>query len=169
MRRRMKAGDGILNTTSRIAANQGSAMNVVREGRHFLGRDMARPANPARTALWTGGFVMALAHAGTAHAFRAIDAPPPTRAAVLNAPQADAASQADDRGSLRQGVVDAVSTKGDAVRVNGAWFVLIEGHTQVFRDGRPAPAGALVKGLQVKFTLAPGTTDQKTLGVVYVP
>ncbi len=113
--------------------------------------------------------MVALGHAAGAHAARAIDAPPPTRAAVLNAPQADAALQADDRSSLRQGVVGAVGANGDAVLVNGSWFVIVEGRTQVFRNGRPAPAGTLAKGQRVKFTLAPGTVDRKTLGVVYVP
>ena len=104
-----------------------------------------------------------------AFAARAIDAPPPTRAAVLNAPRVDAAVQADDRSSLRQGMVGSVSASGDAVLVNGAWFFIVEGRTQLFRDGRPAPAGALANGQWLKFTLAPGTADRRTLGVVYVP
>jgi hypothetical protein len=160
---RASAGHGILNTASPAAANQGPAMNVVRVDGSVRGRAFAR------AALCAGVTVVLLGHAAGAHAFRAIDAPPPTRAAVLNAPQADAALQADDRSSLRQGVIGAVSTAGDAVLVNGAWFVIVEGRTQVFRDGRPAPAGTLAKGQQVKFTLAPGTPDHKTLGVVYVP
>lgn len=163
MQRRAGADHGIFNTMSRAAASQGSAMNVVRVGEDLRG------CGRVRSALWTGGFVMALAHAAVAHAFRAIDAPPPTRAAVQNAPQVDPALQADDRGSLRQGVVGAVSANGDAVLVNGTWFVIVEGRTQVFRNGRPAPAGTLAKGQQVKFTLAPGTVDRKTLGVVYAP
>lgn len=138
-----------------------------RSGQHLWG------SLRARATAWAGGAVVALGlwlglSAG-AHATRAIDAPPPTRAAVLNAPQADAALQADDRSSLRRGMVDSVSASGDAVLIHGSWFFIVEGRTQLFRDGRAASAGALAKGQWVKFTLAPGTADRKTLGVVYVP
>lgn len=162
-------------TMLRAAANEGSAMNVVhggvRAGGPVGGSAGGRVSGNAlaRAAVWAGGLMLALGPVAGAHAARAIDAPPPTRAAVLNAPQADAALQADDRSSLRLGVVDLVNANGDAVLVNGAWFFIVEGRTQLFRNGRPAPAGALAKGQVVKFTLAPGVADRRTLGVVYVP
>lgn len=170
MRRHVGAAHGILTiTTLRAAVNERSAMNVVRERVGGPADVRGGGSALARAAVWAGGGLLVLGHVAGAHAARAIDAPPPTRAAVLNAPQVDAALQADDRSSLRQGLVGSVSASGDAVLVNGAWFFIVEGRTQLFRNGRPAPAGALAKGQLVKFTLAPGTADRKTLGVVYVP
>jgi hypothetical protein len=111
----------------------------------------------------------ALLAAGAAHAVRAIDAPPPTRAAVLNAPQPSPAIQADDSASLRQGVVADVNTSANTVYINGSWLRIAEGSTRLFQQGRPVQADALRKGQRLKFTLAPGAADRKTLGVVYVP
>ena len=113
--------------------------------------------------------IAALLAAGAAHAVRAIDAPPPTRAAVLNTPRPDAAAQADDSSSLRQGVVGDVSANGERVYVNGTWLFVAEGTTRLFRQGRAVPATSLSKGQLLKFTLAPGAADRKTLGIVYVP
>ena len=121
--------------------------------------------NPFRTSLW----VATLLVVPTAHAVRAIDAPPPTRAAVLNALRPDPALQADDSSSLRQGVVTAVSPNADAVLVNGSWLGIVEGRTALFRQGRSVPASQLSKGQMLRFTLAPGNADRKVLGVVYVP
>lgn len=113
--------------------------------------------------------VVAAGLAGSAaHAVRAIDAPPPTRAAVLNAPRPDPVAQADDSSSLRQGVVSAVSPNGDRVYINGAWLAVVEGRTTLFQRGRAALPSQLSKGQRLSFTLAPGA-DRKTLGVVYVP
>lgn len=113
--------------------------------------------------------LVALLVGGNAQAVRAIDAPPPTRAAVLNTPRPDPAVQADDSSSLRQGVVADLSPKGDWVFVNGSWLAIVEGRTRLFQSGRTAQPDALRKGQLLKFTLAPGTADRKTLGVVYVP
>lgn len=110
-----------------------------------------------------------LSAASAAHAVRAIDAPPPTRAAVINTPRPDPAAQADDSTSLRQGVVAAVSPNADAVLVNGSWLGIVEGRTALFRQGRPVQASQLSKGQMLRFTLAPGSADRKVLGVVYVP
>jgi hypothetical protein len=111
----------------------------------------------------------ALLATGVSHAARALDAPPPTREAVVNAPQADAAAQADDRTSLRQGVISAIGTKGDAVLINGSWLGIVNGQTVLFRQGKPVRPDVLRKGQQLRFTLAPGAADRRTLGVVYVP
>ncbi len=121
--------------------------------------------NTFRTALW----VAMLLAVPSAHAVRAIDAPPPTRAAVLNASRPDPALQADDSASLRRGSVAAVSPNADAVLVNGSWLAIVEGRTTLFRQGRPVPASQLGKGQMLRFTLAPGSADRKVLGVVYVP
>ncbi len=103
------------------------------------------------------------------HAARAIDVPPPTRAAVVNAPLPDPAIQADDSSSLRRGVVADVSPNADWLFINGSWLRVTEGTTRLFRQGRPVQAKALGKGQRVEFTLAPGVADRKTLGIVYVP
>ncbi|KNZ32997.1 MAG: hypothetical protein AD742_08460 [Methylibium sp. NZG] len=108
-------------------------------------------------------------HGGLAQAARALDVPPPTPAAVLNAPKPDTATQADDRSSLRQGVVRDVSADRAWVYVNGTWLRIAEGSTQLFRQGRAVHASALSKGQLLRFTLAPGAADRTTLGVVYVP
>ena len=114
-------------------------------------------------------FLATLLVSVSAHAVRAIDAPPPTRAAVLNAPRTDPVAQADDSNSLRQGVVADVSPNADWVYVNGAWLRITEGSTRLFRQGRAVQPSSLSKGQVLKFTLAPGVADRKTLGVVYVP
>lgn len=106
---------------------------------------------------------------GVARAARALDVPPPTAAAVLNAPRPDAAAQADDRSSLRQGVVQEVSADRVWVRVNGSWLRIASDSTRLFRQGRPVQPSALSQGQLLKFTLAPGVADRTTLGVVYVP
>jgi hypothetical protein len=107
--------------------------------------------------------------AAPSHAARAIDVPPPTRAAVLNTPLPDPATQADDSSSLRQGVVSDVSPNADRLLVNGSWLRVAEGSTRLFRQGRPVQANAVGKGQLIQFTLAPGVADRKTLGIVYVP
>jgi len=117
----------------------------------------------------SGLLATAVLAAGASHAARAVDAPPPSRAAVVSAPQPHAAVQADDRASLRQGIVADISAKGDWVFVNGSWLGIVDGHTVLFRNGRPVRADVLRKGQPLRFTLAPGVADRKTLGVVYVP
>ncbi len=103
------------------------------------------------------------------HAVRAIDAPPPTRAAVVNAPKPDPVRQADDSASLRQGRVDAVAPNGDSIYINGAWVAIVVGRTRLFRQGRAVQPDVLGKGQVLRFTLAPGGAEPRTLGVVYVP
>ena len=120
------------------------------------------------TAMLLAAGLAAVVTGGAAQAARALDVPPPTAAAVLNAPKPDAAAQADDRSSLRQGVVAAVSADAAWVYVNGSWLRIASG-TKLFRQGRPVAAGALAKGQLLRFTLATGAADRKTLGVVYVP
>jgi hypothetical protein len=122
--------------------------------------------NPLRSSLVLCALVLPGAWAFAA---RAIDAPPPTRAAVLNTPQPDAALQADDSSSLREGIVADVGANGDKVLINGSWLAVAAGRTTLFQRGRPVSATALSKGQLVKFTLAPGSADRRTLGVVYVP
>ena len=81
-----------------------------------------------------------------------------------------AAPGADDSSSLREGVITAVGDKRDQIEVNGSWLKIVDGKTRVFRQGRTVNASdELVKGSKVKFTLAPGSADRATLGVVYVP
>ena len=121
------------------------------------------------TRLQTYLLLAAMSIGTSAHATRAIDAPPPTRAAVLNAPRPEPSLQADDRASLRRGMVTDVTAKGDAVLINGSWLAVVEGRTALFQHGKPAQASVLSKGQLLNFTLAPGVADRKTLGIVYVP
>ncbi len=115
-----------------------------------------------------GTLLVSLLASAPTHAARAIDVPPPTRAAVLNAPLPDPATQADDSSSLRQGVVTDISPNADWLFINGSWLRVAEGSTRLFRQGRPVQAKAVGKGQRVEFTLAPGVADRKTLGIVYV-
>jgi hypothetical protein len=150
-----------------------------RQRRGAVGDELTRPRTDSAARSAPKGKTMRRFHtmlligaglsAPAAHAARAIDAPPPTRAAVLNAPRPDPAAQADDASSLRQGLVAEVNAKGDAVLINGSWLAVADGRTVLFQRGRSVPASALNKGQVVKFTLAPGVADRKTLGVVYVP
>ena len=125
-----------------------------------------------KTPLFAAG-ILALSFAGQALAVRVESAPAPKPDSVRqeNPPSASkAAANADDRSSLREGVITAVSDKRDQVEINGSWLKVVDGQTRVFRQGRSVRSGdELVKGRQVKFTLAPGSSDNSTLGVVYVP
>lgn len=95
---------------------------------------------------------------------------PPQTATVSPNPTVAPTTTSDDSSSLREGVITAVNDKRDQIEVNGSWLKLVDGKTRVFRRGRAViGADELVKGSQVKFTLAPGAADPLTLGVVYVP
>lgn len=107
--------------------------------------------------------------AAPAVAARAAGAAVPEPEAVRSLPQTAPLAQADDRSSLRQGVVIAMSPQNHWVFVNGSWLGIVEGRTKLFRQGRPVGRESLTKGQLLRFTLAPGVQDGTTLGVVYVP
>lgn len=116
-------------------------------------------------AVWIAAF----GFAGPATAVRVENAGPPNQESVRQA-SPPSLQAADDKSSLRQGLITGVSEKRDQVEINGSWFKVVEGKTRVFRQGRAVKSGdELAKGLQVKFNLAPGSSDTTTLGVVYVP
>ena len=113
---------------------------------------------------------LALVAAGPTMAVRVTNAAPPPPDAVR--PASAASAKVDESNSLREGVITNVSEKRDQVMINGSWLKIVDGKTRVFRQGRAVNGGdELVKGKQVKFTIAPGATatDGLTLGVVYVP
>lgn len=70
---------------------------------------------------------------------------------------------------MHQGVVTAVSAQGDHVEIQGRAHFIAPGQTRFFRDGNAVTADALKKGQTLRFTLAGGSKDRPTLGVVYVP
>ena len=112
---------------------------------------------------------LALFAAGPTVAVRVANAPPPSDAVR---PASAASATVDESNSLREGVITNVSEKRDQVMINGSWLKIVDGKTRVFRQGRAVNGGdELVKGKQVRFTVAPGATaaDGLTLGVVYVP
>ena len=119
--------------------------------------------------------ILALTLAGPAIAIRLANEPVQSAAGKSQAATAAtvpgaATPSADDSSSLREGVITAVSDKRDQIEVNGSWLKVVDGKTRVFRQGRTVNGSdELVKGSKVKFTLAPGTADRATLGVVYVP
>jgi len=103
------------------------------------------------------------------HAVRAVGAAAPSPESVRSVHHATPLAQADDRSSLRQGVVTALGQQNHWVHVNGTWMAVVEGRTRLFRHGKPVAAEVLAKGQLLRFTLAPGRDDGTTLGVVYVP
>jgi hypothetical protein len=119
--------------------------------------------------LWRAALAAGVLAAVPAHAVRAIDAPPPTPEAVRNTRQPALSTQADDRSSLRQGMLSAISPDRRWVYINGSWFGLVEGSTRLFRQGRSVQADALVVGQRLNFTFAGGNALRTTLGAVYVP
>ena len=112
---------------------------------------------------------IALATATSAGAVRLADMPPPTPESVRNSTVAPAtAAQTDGSSSLSDGLVAAVNDKGDQIEVHGTWLKLVDGQTQVFRQGKRVTGTALAKGQRIRFSLAAGA-DRTTLGLVYVP
>lgn len=93
---------------------------------------------------------------------------PPIEPGPLVVTAAQAASSADDSSSMREGVISAISDKRDQVEINGTLFKIVQGKTQVIRNGRSVKPDDLAKGQKVRFTLA-GASDRATLGAVYVP
>ena len=123
----------------------------------------------------TSGIIVALAvlavqTAGPAWGIRIESAAAPAPDAVRKADKAvPAVAHADDRSSMREGVITAISDKRDRIQVNGSWLKLADGATRVFRQGRAVQPDALAKGQKVRFTLAAGVADRSTLGAIYVP
>jgi hypothetical protein len=122
----------------------------------------------SRFTSWVFVATCGLLCAAASHATRVLDAPPPTAQAVRKSALPAAPSQADDSSGLRQGIVTAVSDKGERVQIQGVWLRVIEGQTKLFTQGRATNIGALSKGQAVSFTLAPGDSTRSTLGAVYV-
>lgn len=109
-----------------------------------------------------------LAAVGSAGAVRVADMPPPTAEAVRNAAPPSTASLTDASNNLADGMIASVNDKGDQIEVHGTWLKLVDGQTQVFRQGKRVTGSALAKGQRIRFSLAAGA-DRTTLGLVYVP
>lgn len=67
-----------------------------------------------------------------------------------------------------EGVVTALDATGARVQIQGQWYTVAAGHTQVSSGGKQVPASSLKVGQKLKFNLAAGG-DSKTLGTVYAP
>ena len=121
-------------------------------------------------ARWFAACTLALGLTGQALAIRIPGDPAPSPGAV-QPPSTSPSRIPVERGSgLAEGMITKVSEKRDQVEINGSWIRISDDKTRVFRQGRAViAADELVKGKVVKFTLAPGTGDTLTLGLVYVP
>ena len=113
--------------------------------------------------------VAGLAGATLALAIRVENAGAPASAAVLGTPQQAAKTQADESASLRQGVITALDAKGARLQVQGIWLEVVDGKTQVLRNGAPARLETLKTGDAIRFTVAPGTVEGQSLRVIYAP
>ena len=71
--------------------------------------------------------------------------------------------------SLLQGVVTELDAPGSRVQIQGQWHRVVSGQTQILSGGKQVNANSLKVGQKLKFTLASGSTQAKTLGMVYVP
>lgn len=108
----------------------------------------------AAAGLWAGG----AAHADRVVGIASI---PPAKGAA--APPAAAAVP------LQTGTVTALRSDGAQLEIDGKWFIVKPGRTQLLRDGLPVSTSALVKGQRLSFTLASATPGEQALGVVNVP
>ncbi|HEV7574683.1 MAG TPA: hypothetical protein VGO85_01455 [Caldimonas sp.] len=108
--------------------------------------------------------------ANLASASRAGGAAPPAASAVQGAAQQPAQVQADESASLRQGTVAAVDERATRLQVNGVWLDLVEGKTQLVRDGRLAGLATLKAGEAIRFTVIPASgAAAPALKVIYAP
>lgn len=82
--------------------------------------------------------------------------------------QAPTVDPSDDSSSMRQGLVTAISERGDRVEIQGHWHSIDATSTRFIRSGQLVSADVLKKGQALKFTLKSGK-GAATLGVVYVP
>lgn len=111
---------------------------------------------------------VALATVTEAGAIRVADMPPPTAEAVRNAAPPTTASLTEASNNLTDGMIASINDKGDQIEVHGTWLKLVDGQTQVYRQGKRVTGSALAKGQRIRFSLAAGA-DRTTLGLVYVP
>lgn len=88
----------------------------------------------------------------------------PTRKAAPS----PSSSEVDERHALRQGVVSALSARGEKIQIQGHWHRIDASRTRLFRHGRLVDGGVLKVGQALKFTLV-DATGEPVLGVVYVP
>lgn len=70
---------------------------------------------------------------------------------------------------LQTGTVSGLRGDGAQVEIDGKWFIVKPGRTQLLRAGLPVGASMLAKGQKLSFTLASATQGEKALGVVHVP
>lgn len=71
--------------------------------------------------------------------------------------------------ALLRGVVTELDAAGGRVQIQGQWHRVVSGQTHVLSGGKQVPVNRLKVGQKLKFTLAAGNSETKTLGIVYVP
>lgn len=70
---------------------------------------------------------------------------------------------------LQTGTISGVRGDGAQIEIDGKWFIVKPGRTQLLRKGLPVDAGTLATGQKLSYTLASATPGEKALGVVHVP
>jgi hypothetical protein len=101
-------------------------------------------------------------------AARIVGGAAPSASAVQGAAAQPAQVQNDESASLRQGTIAAIDGRGARVQVQGVWLDLVDGKTQLLRNGRPAGLDTLKAGEAIRFTVVPGGAAP-ALKVIYVP
>ena len=105
---------------------------------------------------------LSLLPAAGAHAVRAADTPPPAPELIRAQDHVGTASALG-----RAGQITAAEAGSDLIEIDGVGYRVVEGRTQVFRQGRPVALGLLAKGLRVQFKVSPGGHGVPVLGVVH--
>ncbi len=70
---------------------------------------------------------------------------------------------------LQTGTLSALRGDGAQIEIDGKWWLIKPGRTQLLRNGLPVDASALAKGQKLAFTAASATPGETALGVVHVP
>ncbi len=109
----------------------------------------------AAAALGAGGAAWADRVAGIASI-------PPAKAAAPPSPAVAAVP-------LQMGTLSALRSDGAQIEIDGKWWLVKPGRTQLLRNGLPVDASALAKGQKLAFTAASATPGETALGVVHVP
>lgn len=123
-----------------------------------------------RAAVLVLGTLVLGSAADLATASRAGGAAAPAASAVRATTQQPAHLQADESASLRQGTIAAVDPSGMRVQVQGIWLDLVEGRTQLVRNGQAARLATLKAGESIRFTVMSASgAAAPALQVIYAP
>ncbi|MDH3209372.1 MAG: hypothetical protein OEM00_08645 [Burkholderiaceae bacterium] len=84
-------------------------------------------------------------------------------------PKASQAYKTSPAKNILSGSVTDIDASGSQVQIDGRWYVIKQGRTQLLRNGLPLNTGVLSKGQKVRFSMASQTAGELALGVIYVP